>query len=147
MKKRFLISSVAGIAAVALLGAGVASADLLSFKRGKKNTAKKNTFSMSTVYTGGVRGEMMINGKKILITPTTTIYDTEKGLQAKAVSVNKQPIYVSGNIVDGRMVASMVIVQPAKSKSKRGDKRASKPNRVQSDSNPDVGEIAEDESY
>jgi len=89
-------------------------------------------------FTGAIKGEIRIQGRKFLVTDDTMIYVVGKGLQTRrGLVVSKRPTVVRGKRVDGVLVAEMIIVRPEKGGSTSRPAGAFTP----SPSNPNVGEL------
>lgn len=144
MSKRtiFILASAVAVLAVLFIAAD-SEAGLLD--KLKKDTKAKKTgqFSLTGKYTGTIAGEIKIKKDKVWITKNTAVYNADRGAARAGLVVTNRSVYISGKWKDGVRVASVVYVRSALDRAGRGDQEAKK-YRIQSSSNPNVGELTED---
>jgi hypothetical protein len=100
------------VSAVAILGAvaGMASADRGDNARRAPLRAHTAGFAVSGTYTGALSGEVTIGGRKIVIPNTVTVYRVGSGPVDAGTRVMGSTVWVSGNMMRGKPVATMIVV-------------------------------------
>ena len=134
----------AALIAFSLVADTPAFSERLKVRKDRKPRPKSNTFSISGTYTGTIGGKISIRGKNVWITKNTAVYVVGDGLE-KNPFVTNGSVYVSGVTKRGNLVAKMVVVRPAKSRSSIGLRPpADAMYRIPSKSNKNVGVLTED---
>jgi hypothetical protein len=141
-RKLFNISGFIIVAALALTFAADGQAGLLDKLKRKKAAKKHDGVQQMTagIYSGSLRGEIFIHGRKVLITNETMIYVIGQGARdGRSMVVTQRPVAATGKSVGGVLVAEMIVVRPDAKVTRLS--APSSDGRVTRGPNPNVGTI------
>jgi hypothetical protein len=81
---------------------------IMSYKMGGSS-------AVSGMFTGALRGEIRISGKKVLITKNTTVFTAGSGLVKGNARVVNKAVYATGTMKQGVLVAKIVVINGERS--------------------------------
>jgi hypothetical protein len=116
MQKRFFrIAGAVVVVVVALTFAADGQAGLLDRLKRNRASKKHNTGTQMAagIYSGSLRGEILLQKRKVMITDETFVYVIGRGgKDGRAMVVNQRPVAATGRLVGSVLVADMIIVRP-----------------------------------
>ena len=78
----------------------------------KRATPRAESFVMSTLYSGALRGQIVANGEVLVVSDKATVYEVGNGLVPQGTRVRERVIQLSGAREDGRYVVHSISVRP-----------------------------------
>lgn len=104
MKKTTLLCTLI-VAAVAMVAPSRAD-------RLQREAERKSTVTLSGTYSGSLKGEIWVEGKRVVITRRTAMHSVEDGRIKPGYHVVRRPVYISGVMErDGVIRANLVVVR------------------------------------
>ena len=119
MKKRNLFAALIlpALIAGAFATDGIADGKDRKSDQNKRMNRSPNSFALSGVYSGSLKGTINLGGQEIVITRNTRVYKTGKGMVDHGRYLSNTPIYVTGKMKSDRGYARLVIVSDRQSSS------------------------------
>ena len=100
---------------VTLVTAGAATAGNNDGAQQSKELKKMGgDFAVAGTFTGKLEGHITVGGQKILITKKTTIFEAGSGPVKRRARVMDTPVYITGSMRRGVLVASVVVIADRK---------------------------------
>lgn len=138
MKRKLLTTTGFIIAAGLVISlAAEGQAGIFDKFRRNKRANPEGIQMAAAMYSGSLQGEIRLNGTKVKITDKTLVYVVGRGsTKNRSMVLHERPVAATGSVVDGVLVADMIMVRPEQ----KTIYRASKPSRRPSTpgANPNV---------
>jgi hypothetical protein len=72
-------------------------------------------FAVAGTFTGTLDGSVTVGGRTVLITEKTTVFEAGTGAAKRRVRLTDAPVYITGKMRRGVLVASVVVITGGKS--------------------------------
>lgn len=97
-------------AALAVSAVGITGAREQAVPTGKGVPVKAVPFAITTVFTGSLSGEILVDGQSVFITNKTTFHKVGVGPIDSGESVNNTAVFISGVVKGKKAIATMVLI-------------------------------------